>query len=363
MALPSIPSSVVSPPLDPSINDLSTLLSIVDDFYDTVDDLNALRKAAEYANVKELIIPFSTEAARYAEWKARMRIRRWHDIRSLVVKFSRSDRERLLSILEPAVQHIRDSIGSSGSSKLPWPFDSWRVSETAAGSVDAPMEQKSLLYKTCKVLKECNDGLLSITPPPPGYFIRAIDDESQVDVRPSQMTQSLGLEVLRGPEIVPSQRHLPAIEEPTHKVVQTSRPILASSSNDVPNMVEVSTSEGKVELPESDVAFCPMVELLYSTCLRVLRSISSTYPSCRHHFRSVADRLSLWGSGLFYGRCSLDQALDQPSSAVFLLKENLAGTLADVAVIEREFSGSNPMQIPEIDFPRASLHFVGSRWS
>ena len=361
MALQSIQSSVVSPPPDPSINDLAKLLSIVDDFYDTIDDLNALRKAAEYANVKELIIPFSTEAARYAEWKARMRFRRWHDIRSLVVKYPRSDRERLLSILEPAVKHIRDGIGSSESSKLPalvgketgkpWPFDSWRVLETAAGPVGSPMEQKNLLYKTCKVLKECNDGLLSITPPPPGYFIRAIDDESQVDVRPSQMTQSLGLEVLQGPEIVRGQRHLPVIEEPSRTVVQKSRPIMVSSSSGGQNMVEVSTND------------CPMVELLYSTCLRVLRSISSTYPSCRYHFRSIADRLSLWGSGLFYGRCSLDQALDQPSSAVLLLKENLAGTLADVAVIERKFSGSNPMQLPEIDLPCASLHFVGSRWS
>ena len=353
-----------------SIDDLVKFFSIVDDFYDTVDDLNTLRKAAEYANAKGVIIPFSTEAARYAEWKARMKIRHYHDF---VVKLPRSDRKRLLSILEPAVKHMRESSGSSPSSKLPdligkrtdkpWPFNSWRVSENAAGPVDAPIEQKSLLFKTCKVLKECNDGLLSITPPPPGYFVKAINEESQLDVRPSQMTQSLGLEVLRGPEIVRSQRHVPVIEEPSRTINQTSRPISVPSSNDGQAMVEVSTNKGKVELSDDDVGFRPMVELLYSTCLRVLRSISSTYPSCRHRFRNIADRLSLWGSGLFYGRCSLDQALDQRSSAVILLKENLAGTLADVAVIERKFSGCNPMQVPEIDIPCASLHSVGSRWS
>lgn len=353
MALQSIQRSVGSPPPESSVNDLAKLFSIVDDFYDTVDDLNALRKAAEYANAKELIIPFSTEAARYAEWKARMRIGPYDGFRTLLVKFSRSDRKRLLSILKPAVKHMRESIGSSRSSKLPaligkrtdkpWPFNSWRVSETAAGPADAPMEQKSMLFETCKVLKECNDGLLSIPPPPPGYFVKAINDESQVDVRPSQMTQSLGLEVLQGPEIIRSQRHFPIIEGPSRTINETSRPISVPSSNDGQAMVEVSTSEGGVELPDNDVAFRPMVELLYSTCLRVLRSISSTYPSCRHRFRNIADRLSLWGSGLFYGQCSLDQALDQCSSAVILLKENLAGTLADVAVIERKFSSSTPI--------------------
>ena len=357
---------MASQSIQPSEDYLAKPFCIVDEFYDTVDDLNALRKAAEYANAKELIIPFSTEAARYAEWKARMKIRDYKDFRKLVIKLPRSDGERLLGILESVLEQMREIIGSNLFSKLPaligkqtdklWPFNSWRVSENAAGPVGTPMKQKRLLIKTCKVLKECNDGLLGITPPPPGYFVKAINNESQLDVRPSQMAQSLGLEVLQGP-------HFPVIEELSRTINQTSRPISAPASNDGQAMVEVSTNKGKVELPDDDVGFRPMVELLYSTCLRVLRSISSTYPSCRHHFRDIADRLSLWGSGLFYGRCSLDQALDQRSSAVILLKENLAGTLADVAAIERKFSGSNPMQVPEVDFPCASLHFVGSRWS
>ena len=53
-------------------------------------------------------------------------------------------------------------------------------------------------------------------------------------------------------------------------------------------------------------------------------------------FQNVGDRLQIWGTGLFRGQISIDQAFDQKSKAVTLLRSNIAGTLTDMAVVLRK---------------------------
>ena len=59
-------------------------------------------------------------------------------------------------------------------------------------------------------------------------------------------------------------------------------------------------------------------------------------PNFKETFQGIGDRLEIWGTGLFQGQVSIDQALNQSSRAIVLLKINIAGILADVAVILRK---------------------------
>ena len=98
-----------------------------------------------------------------------------------------------------------------------------------------------------------------------------------------------------------------------------------------------STSIFKTPAQESTKKFFhPVIELLYSTCLGVLRSMVVQYPNSRRTFQDIRDRLEIWGTGLFQGQISIDQALSQASRATHLLRNNIAGILADVAVILRK---------------------------
>ena len=59
------------------------------------------------------------------------------------------------------------------------------------------------------------------------------------------------------------------------------------------------------------------------------------YPSIKEIFQGIGDRLEIWGTGLFQGQVSIDQALNRSSRAIDLLRNNIAGIPADVAVILR----------------------------
>lgn len=82
--------------------------------------------------------------------------------------------------------------------------------------------------------------------------------------------------------------------------------------------------------------FHPVIELLYSTSFIALRYLERQYPNHAEAAQVIADRLELWGTGLFQGNMSVDQALSRKSKATDLLKNNVAGTLADVAVVLRK---------------------------
>lgn len=54
----------------------------------------------------------------------------------------------------------------------------------------------------------------------------------------------------------------------------------------------------------------------------------------------IADCLQIWGTGLFQGQVSIDQALnpESKSGAKTLLKKNVAGIIADISILLRESS-------------------------
>ncbi|KAL8797315.1 MAG: hypothetical protein Q9195_000469 [Heterodermia aff. obscurata] len=76
-----------------------------------------------------------------------------------------------------------------------------------------------------------------------------------------------------------------------------------------------------------------MIELLHSTCLKVIRSLVKQNPEYDIVFHPLGNRIAIWGSSLFSGQVSLDQALSATSTASQMLRNNIAGTLADIAFI------------------------------
>lgn len=82
----------------------------------------------------------------------------------------------------------------------------------------------------------------------------------------------------------------------------------------------------------------PVIELLFSTCLDVLRTVVVRYPIHHEDFSGTADRLADWGTGLFQGPVTIDQALNTDSGGTTLLKENISGTLSDIAVVLSKFA-------------------------
>ena len=83
--------------------------------------------------------------------------------------------------------------------------------------------------------------------------------------------------------------------------------------------------------------FRPVIELLFSTCLDVLRTVVVRYPIHQDDFSGTADRLATWGTGLFRGPVTIDQALNTDSRGVTSLENNISGTLSDIAVVLSKF--------------------------
>lgn len=79
--------------------------------------------------------------------------------------------------------------------------------------------------------------------------------------------------------------------------------------------------------------FRPVIESLHSTCLDVLRAIVVRYPTHQDDFPGTADRFANWGTGLFQGPVTIDQALETESRGVISLKNNILGTLSEIAAV------------------------------
>lgn len=122
------------------------------------------------------------------------------------------------------------------------------------------------------------------------------------------------------------QRELRAILQSLRSPKQRSHAVSERGQNPAPGF-GISNQE------DAPKTFRPVIQLLHSTCLDVLRAMVVRYPIHHDEFSRTADRLAIWGTGLFTGPVTIDQALNTGSRGATLLKNNTSGTLSDIAVV------------------------------
>ncbi|KAK3178085.1 hypothetical protein OEA41_000217 [Lepraria neglecta] len=237
-----------------------------------------------------------TEKARFAEWKRRMNIESAEDLTNLMQKLPANARESLDIILLPMVKYMKkaETLFNKYGINTPDPPDRNRSFSDTLKRIDLLIDGgQRQLDDLLGTLKNCNDGLLTIAPPAPGYYISLAGNDQILET--SQDAQSLRLEDLQRPQPLQSASQSPSTPRQTGETTAQRR-ITAVSHAPVP--------------PEPSPAakvFHPVIELLYSTCLSVLRGIAIRYPAQKTNFQNIANRLNVWGTGMFRGQVSLDQ--------------------------------------------------------
>lgn len=298
---------------------VANILAVVDNLYRGVQ---FVRRAAQDPKVDGFYVRLITEKARYAEWKRRMGIETDDDVETLIAKLPEEAQRSFSVILAPMHKYVKESEQLFGKYGIvpPDTADSHQNFKAKLRRINLLMDGHRQLNDLLDTLKNCNDGLLTIAPPPPGYHVSlAGNDPTLVDPE----AQYTALDAPQRPQ--PPQ---------TTSNSELSLPPRDRRAEITPQ--NASTSTIKSQAQESTKKFFhPVLELLHSTCLRVLRSMVVQYPNFKEPFQGIGDRLEIWGTGLFQGQVSIDQALNRSSRAIDLLRNNIAGILADVAVILR----------------------------
>ena len=193
--------------------------------------------------------------------------------------------------------------------------DTRRTFKDHVRRVDLLLDGQRQLDQVLNTLKSCNDGLLTIAPPAPGYYVSLAGNDQILETSDERQYPTLDA----------SQREQFSSDTSQNvaSVANGSSARLTSHNDGGQSNLEGSTRR----------VFRPMIELLHSTCLRIIRLVQKQYPNHRIAFQPIGDRLAIWGSGLFNGQVTLDQALDAKSAARQLLRKNIAGILADIAII------------------------------
>lgn len=266
--------------------------------------LQFIRRWRRDPRTEGLHVRLITERARFAEWKRRMGLNHLEDLTLLLEKFPEDTQTSLLMILLPIEKYLKesqkmlDTFGICGPDQKTTPFG-WKVLVKRLGFHYFAEDDLSVLLDT---LKHCNDGLLTIAPPPPGYSVSLLANG------PMQQSRN------QAPAYVPQEA-----------ITSQQPPLDPPARQDQAPPVIVHDLQGAS-------VFRPVIQHLYSTALDVLRSARVQYPSHKLQLDKVIHRLSLWGSGMFKGLITLDQALNRPSDSIVLLRNNIIGILAEVAI-------------------------------
>ena len=298
---------------------VANLLAVVDNLYRGV---KFVRHAAQDPKIHGFYVRLITEKARFAEWKRRMGIETGDDLETLISKLPEDARRSFPSILTPMGKYVKESehLFVKYGIVPPDTADSHQNFRTKLRRIDFLMDGHRELNDLLKTLKNCNDGLLTIAPPPPGYHVSLAGNDPTLV---GHEAQYLGLDAPQRPQPPQSTSNSDS-SPPSSDWSAETRPQNSSTST-----IKTPDQESTKKV------FRPVIELLHSTCLRVLRSMVVHYPNHKGTFQLIGDRLEIWGTGLFQGQVSIDQALNRSSRAIELLRNNIAGILADVAVILR----------------------------
>lgn len=298
----------------------ANLLAVVDNL---CRGTTLVRHAFQDPKADGLNVRFITERARYAEWKRRMGIETSDDVDALISKLPEDAQKDLALILIPMQKYVKMAeqlfvkygIGSSDTVNSHLNF------RDKLQRIDLMVDGQRHLNDILDTLKNCNDRLLTIAPPPPGYHVSPAGND--VALETLDEAQFTGLDDPRQPQPLQS----------------TSQPFSSPMNDRRPETTPQNTSTSTIKTPvqqSTKKVFHPVIELLHSTCLGVLRSMVVQYPNSGGTFQGIGDRLEIWGTGLFQGQISIDQALNQSSRTIQMLRNNIAGVLADVAVILRK---------------------------
>ena len=304
----------------PGILVTANLLAVVDNLY---RGIRLVRHASQDPTADGFNVRFITEKARYAEWKRRIGIETSDDVSVLISKLSEEAQREVPLILKPMQKYVKlaEQLFVKHGISTSDTVNSHLNFRDKLRRIDLMMDEQQHLNDILDTLKNCNDGLLTIAPPPRGYHVSLAGND-------------LALETLDEAQYTESDA--PLRPQPPQSTLQ---PLPSPMNDRSPETTPQNTSTPTIKTPAQESTqkvFQPVIELLYSTCLGVLRSMVVQYPNSRGTFQDIGDRLQIWGTGLFQGQVSIDQALDQPSSGIRLLRNNITGILADVAVILRK---------------------------
>lgn len=241
-----------------------------------------------------------------------MGIIRKEDVDNLIKKIPASTQDSMLMILRPMEKYLDQSQELMKKFRIDKPG----LSKEKLGLRDKAKRAEFIfhgekeLFNLLETLKHCNDGLLTIAPPPPGYYVSLLSNDPIFESsQPMEQAQN--------------REHLRSVQTwlQGHTAGQGST---SSISTHI-----VSEQE---ERSRDNQAFYPVIEFLYSVSRDVLRIAQKQYIDHETSIVKLLVRLSVWGSGLFQGPVTIDQALNQQSDSVKSLRTNISQTLAEIVI-------------------------------
>ena len=124
-----------------------------------------------------------TEKARYAEWKRRMGVLKDEEFKILVTKLPQDARHSLPMILAPMNKYVKltEEIFEKYGILSP---DTMQEHQTLSDKIrrfDLLIDGQPQIEDLIETLKNCNDGLLTIAPPAPGYYVSLSRDDQLLE--------------------------------------------------------------------------------------------------------------------------------------------------------------------------------------
>ena len=292
------------------------LLAFVDNVF---RGINIIRKSTEDPRADALYVRLITEQARYAEWKRRMGVETREDAETLMEKLPPNARDSLLPILQPMSKYMADTEKLFVKYGVETPGEYLQGKNTPRKilrRIEFARDGRRQLTDLLDTLKNCNDGLLTIAPPAPGYYVSISGQDPILETSQSQPNPNHSFDAIRQPQ-------------PVSAVRASSRVQARSSRVNAQNSQTQPSPTNKIQ---ERIVFTPVIQLLHSTCLDTLRTLISRHPGQKATIEPVADRLGLWASGMVDGRITIDQTLNQKSEAIRLLRGNILGILGDLTI-------------------------------
>ena len=165
---------------------------------------------------------------RYAQWKRRMGIETDDDIETLILKLPEDAQRSFPLILAPMHKHVKESeqLFVKYGVVPPDTADSHQNFRTKLRRIDLLMDGHRQLNDLLDTLEKCNDGLLTIAPPPPSYHVSLAGNDPTLGGHEAQYT---ALDALERPQ-PPQSTSNPKLSLPSRDQCAEITPQNASTS-------------------------------------------------------------------------------------------------------------------------------------
>ena len=160
---------------------VANLLAVVDNLYGGVI---FARPATREPKLNRFYVRLITEKARFAERKRRMGIETSDDVESLISKLPGDAQRSIPLILAPMQKYVKlsEQLFVKYGIAPPNVVDSHRNFRDKLRRIDLLMDGQPDLYEILDRLKNCNDELLTIAPPPPGYYVSLAENDMTLEL-------------------------------------------------------------------------------------------------------------------------------------------------------------------------------------